>query len=184
MATLAAIIGRLLIAALFVLSGLGKLMDPGGTAQYIAANTTLPATLAIPTGIFEIVAGALLGLGMMTRLVAVVLAGYVALATLLFHRQVTDPIQAILATRNLAIVGGLLMVFAYGQVSWRIGTWKERARRHDAEVAAARAEARADALEHNRTVVVDRSAPVVRERRGFFSRRRSVAERTDGDPLT
>jgi putative oxidoreductase len=183
MATLAAIIGRLCIAALFVLAGVGKLMDPVGTAQYITSATTLPGSLAVPTGIFEIVAGLLLGLGFMTRLVAIVLAAFVALTTLLFHYQITDPAQSQHALKNLAIFGGLLMVFAYGQVSWRMSTWKERAARHDAELAAAKAEARADALEHNRTVVVDRAAPIA-ERRGWFNRRRTVADRTDGDPRT
>ncbi len=182
MATIAAIIGRLCIAALFVLSGIDKLMDPAGTAQYIEASSTLPGTLALPTAIFEIVAGLLLGLGIMTRLVAIVLAGFVALTTLLFHYQITDPAQQLAASKNLAIFGGLLMVFAYGQVSWRMSTWKERARRHDAEVAAAKAEARADALEHNRPVVVNGTAPVT-ERRGFFSRR-TTRDRTDGNPLT
>lgn len=172
MATFAAIIGRLCLAALFVLSGIPKLMDPAGTASYITSATTLPGTLAVPTGIFEIVAGLLLGLGVMTRLVAVVLAAFVALATLLFHSQITDPMQAQQAIKNLAIIGGLLMVFAYGQVSWRVSTWKERARRHDAEVAAARAEGRADAI-----------APAP-ERGGWFNRRRTVADRTDGDPRT
>ena len=187
MAWIAAILGRLLIAALFVMSGIGKLMDPGGAAQYIAANSTLPPALAMPAGIFEIAAGVLLGLGLMTRLVAVVLAGYVAIATLLFHSQITDPAQAILASRNLGIIGGLLMVFAYGQVSWRLSSWKERDKRHDAEVAAARAEARADALEHNRTVVVDRTAtaaPAMPEKRGFLGGRRAIRDRTDGNPLT
>lgn len=172
MATLAAIIGRLCIAVLFVIAGAGKLMDPAGTAQYISSATTLSPALAVPTGVFEIVAGLLLGLGVMTRLVAVVLAGFVALATVLFHSQITDPMQAQAALKNLAIFGGLLMVFAYGQVSWRVGTWKERARRHDAEVAAARAEGRADALA---------PAPA---RGGWFNRRRTVADRTDGDPTT
>lgn len=192
MATLAAIIGRLCIAVLFVMAGIGKLMDPAGTAQYIATTTGLPPSLAVPTGIFEIVGGLLLALGFMTRLVSIVLAGFVALATLLFHYQITDPQQSVMALKNLAIFGGLLMVFAYGQVSWRMGTWKERAARHDAEIAAARAEARADVLESNRTtvadrtetVVVDRTEPVA-ERRGFFNRGpRTVADRTDGDPRT
>ena len=182
MATIAAIIGRLCIAVLFVFAGAGKLMDPAGTAQYITSTTSLSGSLAVPVGVFEIVAGVLLGLGFMTRLVAIVLAGFVALATLLFHYQISDPMQAQNALKNLAIFGGLLMVFAYGQVSWRIDTWKERDKRHDAEVALARAEARGEALEHNRTVVVDRE-PVV-ERRGFFRPRRSAADRIDGDPRT
>ncbi|WP_133366615.1 DoxX family protein [Qipengyuania sediminis] len=181
MAALAAIIGRLCIAALFVMSGIAKLADPAGTAQYITANSTLPATLATPVGIFEIVAGVLLGLGLMTRLVAIVLAGYIALATLLFHSQITDAAQGMLASRNLAILGGLLMVFAYGQVSWRVSTWKERARRHDAEVAAAKAEARADALGHDRTVVVNNQGGAAAP---AYPPGRTVADRTDGDPRT
>jgi len=182
MATLAAIIGRICIAALFVMAGIGKLMDPGGTAQYMA-SASLPASMAVPAGIFEIVAGLLLALGFMTRLTALVLIGFTAIVTLMFHSQITDPIQSVMALKNVAIIGGLLMVFAYGQVSWRMSTWRERDRRHDAEVAAARAEARADALEHNRTVVAD--GAVTPERRGLFSgRRRTVADRTDGNPFT
>lgn len=183
MAWIAAIVGRLCIAVLFVIAGIGKLIDPAGTAQYIASTTTLPGTLAVPTGIFEIVAGLLLGLGFMTRLVAVVLAGFVALATLLFHSQVTDPMQAQAALKNLALIGGLLMVFAYGQVSWRMSAWKERNARHDAEVALARAEGRGDALAHDRTVVVNNTDPVA-ERPGGFGRGRTVEDRTDGDPRT
>lgn len=183
MATLAAIIGRLCLAALFVLAGVGKVMDPAGTAQYIASTTSLPASLALPAGIFEIAAGLLLAIGFMTRLVAIALAAFVALVTLLFHYQITEPFQAQMALKNLAIFGGLLMVFAYGQVSWRISTWKELAARHDAEVALARAEGRAAGAEHAQPVVVGGAAPVA-ERRGFFSRRRTVADRTDGDPRT
>lgn len=177
MATLAAIIGRLCIAVLFVFAGAGKLMDPGGTAQYIASTTALSGTLAVPTGIFEIAAGLLLGLGVMTRLVAIALAGFVVLATLLFHSQITDPMQAQAALKNLAITGGLLMVFAYGQVSWRVSSWKERDRRHDAELAAARAETRAEMAERHGVA----GEPV---RRGWFNRRRTVSDRTDGDPRT
>lgn len=184
MAVLAAIIGRLCLAVLFVIAGVNKLVDPAGTAQFIASTTNFSGSLAVPAGVFEVIAGLLLGLGIMTRLVALVLAGFVAAVTLLFHYQITDPLQAQAALKNLAIFGGLLMVFAYGQVSWRVSTWKERDRRHNAEVAAARAEARADALEHNRPVVVAGGTPVAPERRGWFNRRRTVADRTDGDPRT
>lgn len=192
MATIAAIIGRLCLAALFVLSGIGKVMDPAGTAQYITSTTNLPASLALPTGIFEIVAGLLLAIGFMTRLTSLVLAGFVALTTLLFHYQITDPAQAIQALKNLAIIGGLLMVFAYGQVSWRMSTWKERDRRHDAEVAAAKAEARAEAdkSRHEAELAAARAegrAEAAAERPVAVERdtpRRSVADRTDGDPRT
>lgn len=178
MATIAAIIGRLCLAALFVAAGIGKLMDPGGTAEYITSATTLPGSLAVPTGIFEIVAGLILALGIMTRLTAIVLAVFTALTILLFHSQVTDPTQSTQALKNLAIIGGLLMVFAYGQVSWRMGTWRERAKRHDAEIAAARAEARAEQAEARSRVATTHRDGVVVERE------RTMADRTDGNPRT
>jgi putative oxidoreductase len=145
MATIAAIIGRIMIGALFILAGLNKVMDTGATAEYIQSMTSLPGALALPTGIFEIAAGLLLASGIGTRLAAGALIAFIALATILFHSQVTDPIQAQMALKNLAIIGGLLMVFAYGQVRGSLGTWRERDKRHDAEVEAARAEGKAEA---------------------------------------
>ena len=134
MATIAAIVGRICIALLFILAGLNKVMDPASTAEYITAQTTLPGSLAMPTGVFEIVAGLILASGFMTRLAAAVLAGFTVLTILLFHFQVTDPTQAQAALKNLAIIGGLLMVFAYGQVRGRIGAVGGRDRRIGAEL--------------------------------------------------
>ena len=87
MATIAAIVGRICIALLFILAGLNKVMDPASTAEYISSQTTLPGSLAMPTGIFEIVAGLILASGFMTRLAAAVLAGFTAVTILLFHFQ-------------------------------------------------------------------------------------------------
>lgn len=145
MATLAAIIGRILIAALFILAGLDKVLDTGATAEYIRSATNLPGSLALPTGVFEIAAGLLLASGIGTRLASGALIVFTALATILFHSRITDPVQAQMALKNLAVMGGLLMVFAYGQVRGNLGTWRERDRAHDAEVKAARAEGRAEA---------------------------------------
>lgn len=147
MATIAAILGRMLLALLFVMAGLGKIMDPAGTAQYIEATTDMPGTLALPTGIFELVAGLVLASGYAMRLVSVLLIGFTALATILFHSQVTDQAQATMALKNLAIIGGLLMVFAYGQVRGRMGVLNERDKAHKAEVRAAHAEGRLEATE-------------------------------------
>src|SRR5690606_32471470 len=78
MSMIAAVIGRLLIALLFLVSGLQKIADPGPAGQMLE-STNLPASLALPTGIFEVVAALLLAVGLMTRLVAILLAGYTAL---------------------------------------------------------------------------------------------------------
>ncbi|MBX7494917.1 DoxX family protein [Qipengyuania sp. 6B39] len=145
MATIAAILGRILLGALFIFAGFGKVMDPAGTAAYMEAESPIPGSLAFAAGVFEIVAGLVLASGFMTRITAALLIGFTAIATLFFHEQVTDPTQAAMALKNLAVIGGLLMVFAYGQVRGQLGVWKERDRANEAEIRAARAEAKAEA---------------------------------------
>ena len=158
MSMIAAIIGRICLAAIFIISGGQKILAPAGTADMLQ-SVNLSGALAMPAGIFELVAGLLLAVGLMTRLVAVLLAGFTLLATMFFHNQLADPVQGAMALKNLAIFGGLLMVFAYGQMR---GSYDHiRARRkgevaaHDAELRAARAEGRADAAKH-RPVARDR----------------------------
>ncbi len=144
MATIAAILGRILIGALFVFAGFGKVIDPVSTTSYMEAESPFPGSLAMAVGIFEIVAGLVLASGFMTRIASALLIGFTTVATLFFHEQVTNEVQAAMALKNLAIIGGLMMVFAYGQVRGQIGMWRERDRAHDAEVRAARAEGRAE----------------------------------------
>ena len=179
MSTIAAVIGRVLIAAMFVVSGLQKIADPGPTAQMLTA-TNLPANLALPTGVFELVVGILLAIGLMTRLVSLVLFVFVGLTIFFFHNQFADPLQGTLALKNLAIMGGLLMTFAYGQVRGTFDYMRERRRTYDAELRAARAEGRAEGVssvpqpavvDGPRTVVtdVDRDGvPEVRPKRRWF----------------
>lgn len=179
MSLIAAVLGRLLIAVMFVVSGLQKIADPGPTAQMLA-GTNLPASLALPTGVFELVAGILLAIGLMTRLVAIVLFVFVGLTIFFFHNAFADPLQGTLALKNLAIMGGLLMTFAYGQVRGTFDYMRERRRTYDAELRAARAEGRAEAAtaaphavvaDTPQTVVtdVDRDGvPEVRPKRRWF----------------
>ena len=155
MPAIAAFLGRLMLALLFVLSGINKIMDPSSTAQMLAAKS-LPASLAMPTGIFEVVAGLFLALGIMTRLASILLAGFTLLTVFFFHNQFGDPMQASQALKNVAIAGGLLLVFAYGQMRWsydhmratrrgEVAAHDAEARAREAELRAARAEGRAEA---------------------------------------
>jgi Predicted membrane protein len=182
MSKIAAIIGRFLIALIFIFSGAGKLMDIAGTEAMIT-GVGLPGGLAIPTGIFELVAGLCLAAGFMVRLVALLLAGFTALAILFFHNQLGDPMARLMALKDLAIIGGLALAFAHSQM-WSHYYAISRERRgevaartaeqrvHDAELRAARAEARADALEHGREVVAEPVHPVVTDHGTAVSSRR------------
>ena len=144
MASIAAMIGRILLGALFVFAGLGKVMDTAGTGAYMEAESPFPGSLALFVGLFEIVAGLVLASGFMTRIASLALIVFTALATLFFHEKITDQVQSAMALKNLAIIGGLLMVFAYGQVRGRMDVVDERAKRLDAEVRAAHAEGKAE----------------------------------------
>jgi len=161
MALIAAIIGRLLLAFMFVVSGIQKLADqPGVNAQLAAAS--LPNNMALAVGAFEIIAGLLLAVGLMTRLVSLLLLVFVAGGIFFLHNQFGDPGQMQLALKDVAIMGGLLMTFAYGQMRGSYDYMRERRRTHDAELRAAHAEGRAEgATEVPRTVVNPAPATVV-----------------------
>lgn len=109
------IAARILIGLLFIMAGIGKLMNAEGTAQYIESVTPLPGILAMPTGAFELVAGLVLAAGRFTRITAYALAGFTALATVLFHNQLGDQTQLTMALKNLAIIGGLSMVAQHSE---------------------------------------------------------------------
>lgn len=171
MSAIAAFFGRLMLAALFVLAGIPKIIDPSGAAAMLE-SANLPASLAMPTGVFEVVAGLLLALGFMTRLVSILLAGFVLLATFFFHNQFGDPMQAAMALKNVAIAGGLLVVFAYGHMRWsydhmratrkgEVIASEANRRAHEAELRAARAEGRVAAVSD----LDGDGRPVVRKRR-------------------
>ena len=146
MSMIAVFIGRLFIAVIFVVSGINKLIHVTDTNAMISA-AGLPSGLAIPTGLFELVAGVCLALGIATRLWSVLLAGFVLLTILFFHREFTDPMQAMMAMKNLAIAGGLLCLFGYGHTRWSYDAMRARRRgeiaQHDAELRARDAELRA-----------------------------------------
>jgi putative oxidoreductase len=171
MSVIAAVLGRILIAVLFLVSGLQKIFDPGPTAAMLG-SVGLSVNLAIPTGIFEIVTALLLAVGLMTRLVSIVLAAYVALTILFFHHEFTDPMGLTTSLMHLALIGGLLMVFAYGQMRGSYDYMRAERRAHDADVRAARAEGRAEGvMSAPHTVVTNVDAdgvPEVRRRRRWF----------------
>lgn len=109
------LIGRLLIASIFLVSAFGKLAAPAGTIGYIA-SVGLPApTLAFVAALVtELSGGVLLALGYRTRLVASVLALFSVASALLFHNELGDQNQLFHFMKNLAMAGGLLQLVAFG----------------------------------------------------------------------
>ena len=114
------LIGRVLLALIFLLSGLSKFGGLEGTAGYIASKgLPFAQLLALATAVIEVGAAALLIVGWQARWAALALAAFTLLASVLFHNYWALPaeqqmMQQLMFMKNIAIVGGLLAVFAYG----------------------------------------------------------------------
>jgi putative oxidoreductase len=114
------VVGRILLALMFVLAGIGKLTGLEGTAGYIASKgLPAPMVLAVAVGLLELVAGVLLIIGWQARWAALALAVFTVVASVIFHNYWAMPaeqqmMQQLMFMKNLAVTGGLLFVFAYG----------------------------------------------------------------------
>ena len=110
-----AAIGRFLLAALFLISGLSKLGAAAATTGYIASvGLPLPSVVYAITLLVEIGGGLLLLIGFQVKPVALVLALFSVGAAILFHNNFADQNQAIHFVKNLAIAGGLLQLGVAG----------------------------------------------------------------------
>ncbi|MDY0975469.1 DoxX family protein [Massilia sp. CFBP9012] len=108
-------IGRILMAAIFIFSGVGKALAPEATLGYIQSVGLPFASLALIGAIaIEIGGGALLVLGYKTRLVAAGLAVFSLVTAFVFHNAIGDQNQLIHLLKNVAMAGGLLQVVAFG----------------------------------------------------------------------
>ncbi|MCJ7497089.1 MAG: DoxX family protein [candidate division Zixibacteria bacterium] len=109
------LIARILLCAIFIQSGVGKIMDPSGTQQYMAAYGMPLTGLFLIGAIFCEIFGSLsILLGFKARLGATLLVIFMIPTTLIFHTKLSDQVQMIMFMKNLAIIGGLLMVAYFG----------------------------------------------------------------------
>ena len=114
------LLGRILMAHIFLISGLGKIGGFQGTAQYIAAHgLPAPSLVAVLSIIIEIGGAVALVIGWKTRWAAGALFIFTLLAALIFHNFWSVPadqamMQQINFMKNLAMCGGLLYIVTYG----------------------------------------------------------------------
>ena len=107
--------GRILLAAIFLLSGFSKVADPASALGYIGSAGLPFPTLALGIAILvEVVGGIALILGFRTRLVALALAGFSLATAVFFHSALGDQNQFIHFFKNVAMAGGLLQIAAFG----------------------------------------------------------------------
>ena len=105
--------GRVLLALLFIVAGLGKLGDVAGFTGYMVSGG-IPAIFAWPTILLEVLGGLAILIGFQTRIAALALAGFTLLAAVLYHFVPADQMQMTMFLKNVAITGGLLLLAQHG----------------------------------------------------------------------
>jgi putative oxidoreductase len=122
-----ALLGRLLIAAIFLMSGIAKLTDiPGTVAHMTSMGIPYADRLAVVAGIAEVLGGISIAVGLLTRIGAFGLILFMIPTTVIFHAfwsyhgEERLP-QMVNFMKNLGIIGGLATLVAFGPGRFSLG---------------------------------------------------------------
>ena len=107
------VFGRIFISALFLIEAVRKFFNPDMSMIYMSDHG-VPEFLFYPSIAFEIIIPLLLIVGYKTRIAASLLAVFVLAVTLIFHSHhiIDDSMQLTIFLKNLAIIGGLLLIIS------------------------------------------------------------------------
>jgi putative oxidoreductase len=109
MTSIIQLLGRIMLALIFILAGISKIQDPASATGYMQ-SAGLPAALLWPTIALEVIGGICVAIGFQTRIAAFALAIFSIAAAVIFHRNFADQMQMILFLKNIAMAGGLLLL--------------------------------------------------------------------------
>ena len=105
--------GRVLLATLFLVAGLGKIGSYAATAGYMTAvglpGELLPAVIAA-----EVLGAIVIVVGWRTRVTAFLLAGFTLVSALIFHNDFADQVQSVMFLKNVSVAGGFLLLVGRG----------------------------------------------------------------------
>ena len=107
------VFGRIFISALFLIEAVRKFFNPDMSMMYMSDHG-VPEFLFYPSIAFEIIIPLMLIAGYKTRITASLLAVFVLTVTLIFHSHhiIDDGMQLTIFLKNLAIIGGLLLIIS------------------------------------------------------------------------
>lgn len=129
-----ALLGRILISAIFIVSGFAKISDPSSAMGYMnSAGIGHSDVLVYVAGCAELLGGAAVLLGFLTRLASLGLFVMLIITTYFFHHfwnmsGAEAKTQMVNFMKNLAILGGLLTLFAHGPGRYSIDARLRRPR--------------------------------------------------------
>jgi putative oxidoreductase len=115
------LIGRSMIAIMFIIAGAGKITGYAGTQGYMESlgvpGLLLPLVIAV-----EILGGIAIILGYQTKIAAFLLAGFTLLSAIIFHSDFSQQMEMILFMKNIAITGTFLLLFVHGPGQWALNS--------------------------------------------------------------
>lgn len=121
MSNLATLVGRILLAAIFLWSGYGTATGVSELAKYLGTlGIPLPEVAAPLVLVWELVGGLALLLGLYTRWSALVLAAFCVVTAVMVHYHPENMNAMINFMKNLAMTGGFLFVAAHGGGAWSL----------------------------------------------------------------
>lgn len=115
-----AVVGRVLLALMFITAGFAKLTGIQGTAGYIASvGLPMPVVLAVLAGLLELLGGLALVLGYQVRWAGLALALFTLVASVVFHAYWSAPadqqfVTQLLFMKNISVAGGMFLISALG----------------------------------------------------------------------
>ncbi|MFC5706295.1 DoxX family protein [Aeromonas eucrenophila] len=113
MKDVALLVGRVLLALMFVIAGWGKISGYAGTQGYMEAMGVPGAILPLVI-LLELGGGLAIMLGLFTRSIAVLMGGFTLMAAFIFHYQPAEQMQMLMFMKNVSVAGGFLALAAAG----------------------------------------------------------------------
>ena len=113
------LIGRIFISLIFLVAGVGKILNYEGTIGYME-SFGVPGYLFIPAIIIEILFPLLVIVGYKTKFSAIILALFAILLAVIFHTDFSNQMQLMSFLKNFAIAGGFLIIFVKGAGKYSI----------------------------------------------------------------
>lgn len=122
-----ALIGRILLCCVFLVSAYAKITEWSASVQMMAAKGIPAASVFLATAIvIECLGGLAILTGFKAKQAALIVFLYLIPVTFLFHNfweqgPAAQPMQLVNFLKNLAIMGGLLQLAAFGPGKFAIG---------------------------------------------------------------
>jgi len=107
------LIGRILLSALFLIEGIGKISMQEDVMMYME-NYGIPGILFVPAVILEILFPLLLIVGYRTKWAASIMALFTFTVAIIFHTDFSEGMQLVFFLKDIAIAGGFMIIVAYG----------------------------------------------------------------------